>query len=233
MTDLINTHPTSLREDLDTAASTGAGPVALADSARRSLSAWADSMQFAKALANALTSTAQCPEVFRGKPADAAAAIMRGIALGLDPSTALESIYVVADKTGLYARSMVSIVLAAGHEIWTEESTPESVTVCGRRRGSEHIERCTWTIQRAQQAGYTSNKKYSSDPQAMLYAKGAAEACRRIAPDALAGMAYSAEDIELESTEPVRISRKRKPKTAEASPKAVEVGEAVVEESRP
>lgn len=220
MTDLTTT-PTS------TTPAVGSPAVALADSARRGLSSWAESMQSAKALADGLTRTELCPAIFRGKPADAAAAIMKGFALGMDPSTALESIYVVAGKAALYTRSMVSIVLAAGHEIWTEESTPESVTVCGRRQGSEHVERATWTIQRAQTAGYTSNKKYRSDPQGMLYAKAAAEICRHIAPDALAGLAYSVEDLE-DTGEPVKIGRKRKPKAATPTPEPVEVGEAVI-----
>lgn len=42
------------------------------------------------------------------------------------------------------------------------------------------------------------NMKYITDPQAMLYAKAAAEVCRKLAPDVLLGIAYTREDMESE-----------------------------------
>jgi hypothetical protein len=177
---------------------------------RDSLVAWAESAKNANLLATSITKSSFVPQAFVGKPFDATVAIMKGAALGLDPIASLEALYVVHGKPALYARSMVAILLAAGHEIWTEEQTPESVTVCGRRRDSEHVERSTWTLQRAQLAGYTSNAKYKSNPEEMLYAKASAEVARRIAPDALMGLSYNVEELELDATEPVKIARKRK-----------------------
>jgi outer membrane biosynthesis protein TonB len=49
------------------------------------------------------------------------------------------------------------------------------------------------------------NMKYITDPQAMLYAKAAAEVCRKIAPDILLGISQSAEDLQSE-TEPVQAT---------------------------
>ena len=65
------------------------------------------------------------------------------------------------------------------------------------RRGAEHVTRETWTTQRAQRAGYTNNKKYQTDPQAMLYARAASDVCRQIAADVLAGIGHSVEEMQL------------------------------------
>lgn len=146
-------------------------------------------------IAEALCGTQFAPQHFRGKPQEAAAAILFGAQVGLDPLASMQNIYVIGGKPALYARTMAAIVQAAGHAIWTEESTDDAVTVVGQRRGSEAIERITWTMERAQKAGYTSNKNYQKDPQAMLYARAVGDVARRIAPDALLGMSYTVEEM--------------------------------------
>lgn len=186
-----------------------AAPAATA--AQSTLHSWALAMYDAGNLAKAIVPTDFVPAHFKGKAGDAAVAIMKGAALGLDPIASLESIYVIKGKAALYARTMAAVVLAAGHSIWTENASDESVTVCAQRRGSDHVETATWTMQRAQLAGYTSNPKYKSNPQEMLYSKAVGEVSRKVAPEALLGLSYSAEEIELENTEPVKIARKRKP----------------------
>lgn len=154
-------------------------------------------MADAHTLAKAICNTQMVPAHFRGKPDECAAAILFGASLGLDPMQALKGIYVVHGNAALAARTMASIVLRDGHELWTVESTDETVTVAGRRRGSERVEECTWTYARADRAGYTSNAKYKTDPRGMLYAKAVTEACRKIAPDSLSGV-YAVEELELE-----------------------------------
>jgi hypothetical protein len=111
---------------------------------------------------------------------------------------ALANIFVVQGKPALYARTMVALVLRAGHEVVRTGADDTSVTVAARRKGQSEWSEFTWTIERAKKAGYTSNKKYESDPIAMLTAKAQAEACRTIAPDVLTGLAYSVEEVELE-----------------------------------
>jgi hypothetical protein len=173
-------------------------------------------MADAHALASAVCKTAMVPKHFQGKPDDTAAAMLYGASLGLDPMQAVRAVYVVHGQPGLAARTMDALTKAAGHEVWTEESTDESVTVCGRRKGSERVERSTWTIARATKAGYVptidpdtgkyrlnkwgkvdGNEKYLTDPQAMLHSKATAEVCRKIAPDVLSGV-YAVEELQSE-----------------------------------
>lgn len=159
----------------------------------------AQELQAAYQFGEALASTQFVPAAFQGKPGDVAAAVLAGRSVGMDPITSLQNIFVVKGKPAMYARTMHAIVLAAGHEITRTEATPQSVTVAARRKGEAEWQEFTWTIERADKAGYLSNSKYKSDPIAMLTAKAIAEACRVIAPDVLTGVAaYAAEEIELE-----------------------------------
>lgn len=188
---------------------------------------WAQEAKAANQLAVALASTTFVPAHFRGKEGDATAAILMGAELGLSPLAAFRSIYVVHGTPALYARGMVALAQSQGHEVWTEKSTETEVVVKGRRKGSQQTETAKWTIARAQKAGYTSNKKYATNPEEMLYSKAAAEVCRKIAADVLAGVPHSVEELELEQGGPTttvarnqgttKVSRKK------PEPEAVEL----------
>jgi hypothetical protein len=189
------------------------------------LIAWAQAALAANALAKSLVTTAFVPRVKVGgqlvamSAGDATAAILMGDELGLSPLAALRSIYVVHGTPAMYSRTMVALAQGRGHAVWTEESTPAKVTVCAKRRGSEHVERATWTIDRARKAGYTSNTKYQSNPEEMLYAKAAAEVCRKVAADVLAGVPYSVEDLELEQSTTATVTRSEGRRTVARTPK--------------
>ena len=229
MTDLTTTQPASAdvaTMPLPTPAVVATGE---ASAAQASLRSWALAMSDAGNLARVLCASSFAPAHLRGNTTDAGVAIMKGASLGLDPIAAMESIYVISGKPALYARTMLAVVQQAGHDVWVDDQSDTSVTVSGRRRGSQQVQSSTWTIERARQAGYTSNKKYTSEPQAMLRAKATAEVCRMIAADALMGLSYSAEEVELDGLgddQPtVKVARKRKP---QAEP--VEVPAAVIDD---
>lgn len=179
----------------------------------------AKAMNTAYELAEAMCGTALVPATYRGKPQDGTAAILYGAELGLTPIQSLQQIFVVHGTPAIYARTMVALLKSRGFKIWTESSSDESVTVMGQAPDGS-AEGSTWTIERAEKAGYVptvddrtgefkrnangkliGNEKYLTDPQAMLYAKAAAEVCRRLAPDVLLGIAYTREDLESETPE--------------------------------
>ena len=177
------------------------------------LQSWAQELDAAHRLGNALCQTDFVPKDFKGKPEAAAAAILAGKALGLDPMNSLSNIFIIHGKPALYARTMAGMVMEHGHELQRTVATPEQVTIMARRKNQDQWQEFTWTMQRAQTAGYTSNKLYKSDPIAMLTAKAQAEACRTIAPDVLTGVAtYSVEDHQLDNIgTPTRPSRVAQP----------------------
>lgn len=163
-------------------------------------------MADANAIAKAVANTDMVPKHFRGKPDDLTAAILFGATLGFDPMQSSRQVYVIHGQAALYARAMAALVMSAGHEVWTVSSSPEGVTVNGRRRGSEHVETSTWTADRAKRAEYTSNAKYRTNPEEMLYAKAVSEVCRKIAPDVLNGV-YSVEEMRMERVESERVDQ--------------------------
>lgn len=172
----------------------------------------AEAMGAAHKLATVLCNTQMVPQTFRGKPDDGAAAILYGAELGLKPQQALQQVFVVHGQPAIYARTMVALLKAKGYKFQTVETSDESVTVRGTSPAGE-VEESTWTIARAEKAGYTKNSKYKSDPQAMLYAKAASEVSRKLAPDVLLGIKYTAEDLELE---PVKMTATREDVRAKA-----------------
>lgn len=160
------------------------------------LADWASELDAAGQIAVKLCQTPFVPRHFQGKPADAAAAILTGHELGLSPMASLRSIFMISGTPGMYAKVMVAVVMAQGHEVWPEEQSDEKVVVCGRRKGSDHIYRTTWDRARVVKAKLVGNAKYQENPQQMMYARGSAEICRQVAPDALHGIPYSVEELE-------------------------------------
>ena len=184
----------------------------LSDNGLSGLMRQAEAMDAAHKLATVLCNTQMVPQTFRGKPDDVAAAILYGAELGLKPQQALQQVFVIRGQPAIYARTMVALLKGKGYKFKTVESSDESVTVRGVAPSGEQ-ESSTWTIDRAKKAGYTSNKRYQTDPQAMLYAKAASEVSRRLAPNVLLGIKYAAEDLELE---PVKMNATRQDVAAQA-----------------
>lgn len=167
-------------------------------------------MDAASRLAGALCSTAMVPKQYQGKPDDGAAAILYGAELGMNPIQSLQNVMVINGKPGVEARTMVALLKTKGYRVETVEQSDTKVTVRGVAPDG-HEETSTWTIDRAAQAGYTSNALYKKIPAQMLWAKAATEVCRKIAPDVLLGIAYSTEELRLEGAVKATATRKDRP----------------------
>ena len=177
-------------------------------------------MDAASRLAGALCATEMVPKQYRGKPDDGAAAILYGAELGMNATQALQNVMVINGKPGVEARTMVALLAKQGYLVETVESSDTSVTVRGTAPNG-HEETSTWTIDRAAQAGYTSNALYKKIPEQMLYAKAATEVCRKIAPHVLMGIAYSTEELRLEGAVKATAVRKDRPSRGSAGLRAV------------
>lgn len=156
--------------------------------------------------ADFITKTGACPQIYKNKPMDAAAAIIRGTALGFDPDGALEAFFVIQGKTGMYARAMIAVAENIGCRVWEEEASDESVTWAGTRPGDTKVERVTWDTARVKKAGYDSNKKYATNPLEMKRAKCQTELARILAPGALMGLVSEAEP---DAVQPVQVTATR------------------------
>lgn len=176
-------------------------------------------MDAASRLAGALCATEMVPKQYRGKPDDGAAAILYGAELGMNATQALQNVMVINGKPSVEARTMVALLAKQGYLVETVESSDTSVTVRGTAPNG-HEETSTWTIDRAAQAGYTSNALYKKIPEQMLYAKAATEVCRKIAPHVLMGIANSTEDLRLEGSVKATATRKDRPSRGSAGLRA-------------
>lgn len=160
------------------------------------LANWALELDAAYAIAGKLCQTSFVPQHFKGKPHEAAAAILTGNEIGLPPMASLRSIFMIGNTPGMYAKAMVAVVQSHGHKVWIEEQSDEKVVVCGWRKGDEeHVFRTVWDRARVVKAKLLSNNKYNETPQQMMVARGQAEISRQVAPDTLLGIPYSVEEL--------------------------------------
>lgn len=169
---------------------------------------WAQEADAAMSLAQRLSNTAFCPQQFRGKPADLAAAMLAGQELGLSPITSMGSFDVIQGRAAARAITLRGLVQAQGHEIVKVDSSSTRCTMKGRRRGSDEWQTVTWTIDRAKALGLTGKDNWKKQPEAMLIARATSELCRLIASDALLGIGggYSTEEIADGATDDVTFT---------------------------
>lgn len=211
------------------------------------LTEWADEARAAAAMAASLVKTSFVPKAFAGKVEEATAAILTGAEMGLSPMASLRAIYVIHGTPGMYAKTMRAVVQSKGHDIWVHEMTSTRVTVKGRRKGSDHVESSTWSMDRAKTAKLTSNDQYTKNPINMLLARATAEVCWLVASDALSGIAASVEELEsgdfdetsdpagvVEEVKPARRTAKRKPlERAEGTEPPLPRAQATIERNEP
>lgn len=183
------------------------------------LEAEARAMDTASKIARGLSNTEMVPEHFqqsgkdkngklRGETAiwNLAAAILYGAELGMSAAASAQNIFVVKGKPAVYARTMAAQVRRAGYRIEEVEASDTKVVWRAERDG--HWVHSEWTIERAKQAGYTANQKYTTNPQEMLRAKCIAEVCRISYQDVLLGMAYSVEELQLDDVTVQRVVKR-------------------------
>lgn len=177
--------------------------------AAHALIEWAKSADAAYTLANKLCSTAFVPTQFKGKPVEAAAAMIAGAEVGLSPMASLRAFDVIQGVAAPRALTLRAIAQSQGHDFVTDEATPQRVVMRGRRRGSSEWQSVTWTIQRATQLGLTGKDQWKKQPQTMLIARATTELVRLVAADAVLGIGYSAEEVLDENTPTAVVVREQ------------------------
>lgn len=155
---------------------------------------WTEVLEQVGDLATRIAGTDFVPDGFKGNVAAVAATILTGREIGFAPMTALGSLHSIKGRVGLSAEAMRALVMQAGHEIVTTQSTSQQCTMKGRRHGSTEWTEVTWTLADARQAklGGTGWANY---PRQMLQARASSELCRLVFPDVIRGLA-SLEEID-------------------------------------
>lgn len=179
---------------------------------------WIDLVGPAAQLAAMIATTEFVPAEMRNKPAAVTACILYGAEIGIGPMQSLAKVDIVKGRPAPRAELARALALAAGHELWVEESTNTRVSVCGRRRNSDHVQKVTWTLDDVKKAGI-SNANYQKFPRQMLLARASAELVRAMCPDVLGGIGLFAEEadevdngpnITAPPAEPVKATTRRR-----------------------
>jgi hypothetical protein len=132
------------------------------------------------------------PDGLRGSVPATAAAILAGRELGLGPMTSLANVHVIKGKPGLSAALMRALILAQGHRIETLDISDSRCVIRGRRRDESVWEEVSFTADQARRA----HIDLGGYPQDKLYARATSHLARRKFADVIAGMPYSAEELE-------------------------------------
>jgi len=162
---------------------------------------WVDLVAPAAELAKSIANTEFVPTEMRGNPAVVAACILYGAEIGIGPMMALAKVDIVKGRPAPKAELARALALSAGHEVWVVEATNTKCTVAGKRRGSDHEQRVTWTLDDVKKAGIV-NQNYSKYPRQMLLARASAELVRQMCPDALGGIGQFAEELDGDTDAP-------------------------------
>lgn len=156
---------------------------------------WAQAAAAAHALATSLVTTTFVPQQYRDKPGEATAAILAGAEIGLNPMASLRAFDNIQGTAAPKALTLVAVAQAQGHEVEVIEESATRAVVRYRRKGSLDWKESEWTIEDAQKLGLTNKDNWKKQARAMLVARASAQAARRVAADALLGIAYSSEEL--------------------------------------
>ncbi len=143
-------------------------------------------------VANVICDTPFVPDGLRGSGPAVAAAILAGRELSLGPMTSLANIHVIKGKPALSAVLMRALVQAQGHQWQDGDVTDTRAVVRGRRKGESEWTEVSFTADQAKRAGI----ELGTYPQDKLYARATSRLARRKFADVIAGMPYSAEELE-------------------------------------
>jgi hypothetical protein len=143
-------------------------------------------------LAKEIYDTPFVPDGLRGSVPAVAAAILAGRELGLPPMTSLANVHVIKGKPALAAVLMRALIQAQGHQWQDVDVTDTRVVIRARRKGESEWTTVTFTADQMRHA----KVDIGGWPQDKLYARATSRMARRKFADVIAGMPYSAEELE-------------------------------------
>lgn len=201
---------------------------------RDTVDGWLPMFEPVAKLAVDISQTEFVPAALRGKPAAITAAILYGRELGLGPMQSLQNIDVIDGRPAVSAEMARALALAAGHELYVEETTTTRCVVRGRRANSREWVTVTWTMDDAKRAGLDGRPNYRRHPRRMLQARATGELCHLLFSDAIGGMPFTLEELTDDSDAQGAIGAGEQPaRTAQRSRRAARPAPAAAETPPP
>lgn len=155
---------------------------------------WLDLFIKTEQVANVLAKTQFVPKAMQNKPAEVAAAMMRGFEMNVDPLDALAHMHVINGKVGYSAEFMRRRIIEAGHEILFPEATDSRAVVKARRREHADDETKWQTFAFTEENARKAKIDLGGYPADKLVARASSRMCRRMFPEVLAGASIT-EDL--------------------------------------
>jgi hypothetical protein len=145
------------------------------------------------------------PRQYQNNPANVLLALEYGNALGISPVVAMQQIHVIEGKPSASAQLIGGLVRNAGHKLRVEfdDKTMTAAATIIRSDDPDYRFTAVWTMDRAKAANLTGKGNWKTYPAAMLKARAITEVARDACPEALFGVAYTAE--ELNGDAPVQV----------------------------
>jgi hypothetical protein len=145
------------------------------------------------------------PRQYQNNPANVLLALEYGNALGISPVVAMQQIHVIEGKPTASAQLIGGLVRQAGHKLRVifDDRTMTATATIIRSDDPDYEFTAVWTMDRAKAANLTNKGNWKTYPAAMLKARAITEVARDACPEALFGVAYTAE--ELNGDAPVRV----------------------------
>lgn len=135
------------------------------------------------------------PDAYKGKPGNVLLAIEYGRSVGIDPITAMNMVHTIKGKPTASAQLVGALVRRAGHRLRVTWDGTTATAQINRVDDPSFTFSSQWTMARAQAAGLASNPNYKNHLPAMLKARAITEVSRDACPEALAGIAYVADEL--------------------------------------
>ncbi len=149
-----------------------------------------------RAMAETIARTEFVPRDFRGRPEAVLAAILSGRELGIGPMQSLKDISIIDGRPALAAHLVLAMLRRGGVEIVESGSSDSRAFICARRRDTGELAEVEWTMEEADKAGLAQKPNFKKYPADMLWARCVGRLGRRLGSDLLAGMPYTAEEVQ-------------------------------------
>lgn len=129
--------------------------------------------------------------------AQALVKILRGQDLGISPSAAVESIYMIDNTTAMSAHLMAGLIRRSGADFDIEENDDKKCTIAyyADMNRDVLIGRTSFTIQKAQRAGLLGKYNWKAYPEDMLYSRAMSRGWRRYFSHLGMGAVYTPEEL--------------------------------------
>lgn len=151
------------------------------------------------AYAKALSSASLLPADYRNQAANVLMALEYGHELGIGTMTAIQQIHVIKGKPTASAQLIGSLVRKAGHRLRVEGDANGAIAKIWRKDDPEFEFKSVWNEERAKAAGLLPAKAdsgWDKHRPAMYVARAITEVSRHACAEVLAGVAYTAEEME-------------------------------------